>query len=239
MKKGFTIILAMIWFLSCLTATGCNNSNEENSKDKGTVHFNISEKTVRTVEYNNSLDITDLKYNNDFSECNRDTQYISQRYIRYIGDLPLKTESNEICVRQYKGRLYTVQKIKFNNNSDVYGFEFYDEAGCLRCIYAVEKIFPYIASDYIVGKTTVNDLKKTFPYEDYNGIEINDENQNDDSGLVFNLQFLDGEYQFGFEKKGKNYVLDHVQKIIEKKDQPTPFLISENILPKDLEVITK
>ncbi len=107
------------------------------------------------------------------------------------------------------------------------------ESGIEICHYCIYKLYSLKECGIEKGKTTIDDIKPYFPFDDFDfNLEYLEYLTEENEPLLIELQFREGEYQLGFAKKGGNYVLDHIG---------GPFLtlsVAQSILPKDLALIT-
>ena len=137
------------------------------------------------------------------------------------------------CLRNYNGQYYRIQKISKADSPEAYGFTFWNESGIEICHYCIYKLYSLKECGIEKGKTTIDDIKPYFPFDDFDfNLEYLEYLTEENEPLLIELQFREGEYQLGFAKKGGNYVLDHIG---------VPFLtlsVAQSILPKDLALIT-
>lgn len=232
MKRYISICLACLFFILCVCGCDLNkileselkvdtNSQKAVSKtgsERGEIILRLGESTIRTrLYYDNSSDASQLKFcKNERCTYNESRTLSGTKSMVFTMDL--FDFNDNCCVRCFNGQYYCVQKVKTENDRIAYLFTFWDEIGNEICHFCIEKLYSAAECNIISGKTTINDLKKFFPY--------------DSLSSVTELQFREGEYQLEFSKKGSDYVLDKIS---------TPAFtlsVSKSILPKDLALIT-
>ncbi len=224
------IISGLIIF-STLLLCFCSCSAQNN--EKGSLKFErppvvVSEKNngedLPVFNYDNSADVgnetVDLEPIFDYNRSRRNESAAS-----VANDYEVLAKDDFIN-RYYNGQCYSIVKAKSINNKNAYELVFWDKSGIALCLFRIERLYNYDDLKIEIGKTTIDDLKKYFPYEDY----YYDKSE---SEVHFDLQFLGEEKTLQFKNKNDKYILSNIY-------TPEPSLVvSKSILPKDLELITK
>lgn len=127
-------------------------------------------------------------------------------------------------LRHYKNYYYSICQLDDSSNERIFELCFFDENGDWICNYTLTKL--YYFSDFIFekNKTSVETLKMISPYNVYPAEEYTD-------GTFNFIQFIDKEVMFTLGLKNNEFV------IVDYEECEDAFLLSEHLIPKDLELI--
>lgn len=224
-KKAVAVFFSLI----IIMCSGCGGNKDSSSPKNEETTADYTKSYEREYPYNNDLDISKM----DAVKEDGIRKYI---YNVSMSDMKMKSsvnslwmfmenESDGYCIRFYNGCYYAVKKVEgLSEKTDTYAFVFFNEDKNEVCNYRIEKLYRFEDLNIEVGKTETKDLQKYFP-DYFSG--------STDDGDDYDLQFIDKEVVLSFEEKDGKKVLSDIS---------TPkytFVISQYILPKDLELITK
>ena len=210
--------------------------NRDGNADRGEVVFKYgNSRQYMGVYYDNTVDLSKVKKAETYPVENSSyTEQMAKGMLSRFpnGELIFDNSIAEDAgshIRRFGDEYYIAQRTDSSySNQDSYCFYFYGSDANLKCIYRIEqKLRPFKSYNLKAGKTTADDLKELFPYDDFSILTF----QNEESYLM-DLQFSDTELQLVFEEKNGKAVLKSIEEPYQK------FVIAEHMLPQDLALIT-
>lgn len=181
-------------------------------------------------QYNNESDLPDRSsdffgsINQSMSACLSSSGTVTLD----MAEVDYETE----CLRYYNDYYYTVCKVLNEDKKEFFQFRFYNKEGILVSEYTLDKLYSFGECNIEINKTSIDDLKKISPYEGFYAIYENITNE-------ITLQFFGREITFVLEPKNGTYFVTDYFDTKSKLWYKDCFVISEHILPKDLDMLVK